>query len=115
MKNGNDVVLINLDKPRELRFGHKALKTLVSMTGKSLEDLESSEGFDMETLEQIIYCGLLSDARKNGEKLELADMEDLLDQAPSYGHILEKVQEAFSSAFGVDFDKSATPGNQGKK
>jgi len=98
-KQNNDVVIIQLDRPRELRYGHKALKTLAALTGKSLEDLENPT-FNVEDIEKIIYCGLLSDARKNNETLRLEDMEDLLDQAPSYQHIIEKMQEAFAAAFG---------------
>ena len=30
----NDVVIIELDRPRELRYGYKAIKKLVAMTGK---------------------------------------------------------------------------------
>ncbi|WP_182300705.1 hypothetical protein [Cohnella cholangitidis] len=90
--NNNDVILIQLDRPRELRFGHKALKNLTALTGKSIENLEGDGGFDLEHLEKVIYCGLLSDARANNETLELEQMEDLLDQAPSYQHVIEKMQ-----------------------
>lgn len=95
----NDVVIINLDRPRELRFGHKALKTLTALTGKSLEELDLDDKFDMEELEKIFYCGLLSDARENKETLKLEDMEDLLDLAPMHV-LLNSMQMAFSAAFG---------------
>ncbi len=97
----NDVVIIELDKPRELRYGYKALKTLVAMTGKSIEDItEMDFGIeDLELIEKVIYCGLLSDARKNGENLKLEDMEDLLDQKPIQ-YTLQKMTEAFTAAFG---------------
>lgn len=98
-KDKNDVVIIELDRPRELRYGHKALKTLSALTGKSLDQLEE-DTFDMESIEKYLYCGLFSDARANDETLNLEDMEDLLDQAPSYSHIMEKMQAAFSAAFG---------------
>lgn len=40
--NGNNthVFIIQLDRPRELWYGHKALKTLVALTGNQIEDLE---------------------------------------------------------------------------
>lgn len=100
MDKNNDVVMIELDRKRQLRYGHKALKMLVSMTGKSLEDLESG-AMDLEQIEKIIYCGLLSDARENGEALSLNQMEDLLDQAPTFQHIIDRMQQAFASSFGV--------------
>lgn len=107
----NDVVMINLDRPRELRYGHKALKKLVSLTGVDIENLEI-DTLDLGEIEKYIYCGLLSDARENGETLKLEDMEDLLDQAPSYAEIIEKMQKAFSVSFGKLAD--GTMGNPKK-
>lgn len=95
----NDVVMINLDRPRELRYGHKALKTLLAMTGKDIDSIDM-ENIDLGEVEKYIYCGLLSDARANGETLTLEKMEDLLDLAPSFSHIMEKMNEAFSISFG---------------
>lgn len=99
MSNKNDVVIIDLDRPRQLRFGHSALKRLSALTGKSMEELEM-ETIDFGQVEEFIYCGLLSDARENGETLQLEDMENLLDQAPSFKHVIEKMQEAFHKSFG---------------
>ncbi|WP_066316969.1 hypothetical protein [Bacillus sp. FJAT-29814] len=99
MPDKNDVVIINLDRPRELRFGHKALKKLTAITGKSIDDFDI-DNFDFEDLEKVIWCGLLTDARENNETLKLEDMEDLLDQAESYNEILEKMNQAFNVAFG---------------
>lgn len=97
----NDVVIIELDRPRELRYGYKALKTLVAMTGKNIEDISEFDfsAEDLELIEKVIYCGLLSDARKNDEQLKLEDMEDLLDMKPLQ-YTLKKLTEAFTAAFG---------------
>lgn len=97
----NDVVILDLDRPRELRFGYKALKRLVAMTGKNIEDISEFDfsAEDLELIEKVIYCGLLSDARKNGEDLKLEDMEDLLDMQPIQ-YTLKKMTEAFTVAFG---------------
>lgn len=100
--NNTDVVIIQLDRPRELRYGHKALKTLVALTGKSLEEIEVAGFDDLELVEKLVYCGLLSDAQKRGETLELSQMEDLLDRAPSFKHIIESIQAAFLAAFGAN-------------
>lgn len=97
--NNNDVVMIHLDRPRELRYGHKALKKLVALTGKSLEEIEQAGFDDFELVEKLVYCGLLKDAKEHGEQLELADMEELLDHAPSFRHIVECVSKAFSLTF----------------
>jgi len=97
-QNNNDMVLINLDRPRELRFGHKALKTYQALTGTKLEDL-GKQGFDFDTIEKLIYCGLLSDSKANGEKLSIEDVEDLLDLNPIQDTI-EKLSEALNNSFG---------------
>lgn len=100
MADKNDVVIIELDRPRVLRYGHSALKRLSAMTGMSMDDMGDIEDFDLEKIETFIYCGLLTDARENNETLKPEDMEELLDQAPSYGHVIERMQQAFSAAFG---------------
>ncbi|MFS1519679.1 hypothetical protein V1503_24955 [Bacillus sp. SCS-151] len=99
MADKNDVVMIELDRPRMLWYGHKALKTLTAMTGKDIDAMMSEEEFDLEDFEKIMYCGLLKDAKVNNETLKLEDMEDLLDEAP-YHVIMGKMQEAFQAAFG---------------
>lgn len=99
MKN-NDLVVINLDRPRFLRFGHKALKKLTTLTDIDITKMDMSN-FNLEDLEKILYCGLLSDARENDETLKLEDMEDLLDQAESFTELTEKLMEAFNKSFGT--------------
>ncbi|ALC92060.1 hypothetical protein AM500_21375 [Bacillus sp. FJAT-18017] len=96
----NDVVIINLDRPREVRFGHKALKKMMAVTGQNLENFEF-EGTDLGELEKIMLIGLEYDARRHNEVLKLEDMEDLLDQAPSFSEIMQKMQQAFEAAFGT--------------
>jgi hypothetical protein len=98
MANKNDVVIIELDRPRELRFGHKALKTYQALTGQSLEDLGQG-GFSFEDIEKLVYAGLLSDARANGETLTLEQVEDLLDDNDIQDTI-NKMSQALEAAFG---------------
>jgi hypothetical protein len=101
----NDLVVIKLDRPRFLRFGHKALKQLSALTGKGIAQMDMSN-FDLEDLEKILFCGLLSDARENNETLKLEDMEDLLDKADSFVEITEKMTEAFNKSFGSGEEKN---------
>lgn len=98
MKNNNDVVVIKLDRERELRFGHKALKLYQAVSGKDIEDL--GQDFSLDEIEKLMYCGLFSDAHKHGETLKLEDMEDLLDQT-TYEEIIEKMTEALNASFGT--------------
>lgn len=99
----NDMVIIHLDRPRVLRYGHKALKHLTAIMEVDLANF-NMDSFDMEDLEKILYCGLLSDARDNGETLKLDDMEDLLDHADSIVEITRKMGEAFNKSFGQGAD-----------
>lgn len=94
----NTMVVINLDRPRFVRFGHKALKQLGALTGKNLEEMDENN-FDLADLEKIMWCGLQSDAREHGEDLKMEDMEDLLDSAESFGDIMESMNEALEQAF----------------
>jgi hypothetical protein len=100
MSDKNDIVIINLGRPRVLRFGHKALKMLGAMTGKDVDAAIDMDKLDLEVLEKIMYCGLLRDAKENGEDLKLEDMEDLLDSV-SFAEITNKLQEALNTSFGV--------------
>ena len=93
--------MIKLDKPRFLRYGHKALKKLTAITGKTFDEI-NLDNFDLETLEIVLYCGLLSDAKENNETIKLEDMEDLLDQADSYSDIISSMTKAFEAAFGTN-------------
>jgi hypothetical protein len=95
----NDLVFINLDRPRFLRYGHKALKKLTALTDMDISKMDMSN-FQLEDLEKVLYCGLLSDAKEHDETLNLEDMEDLLDQADSFKEIMEKLNESFEKAFG---------------
>lgn len=98
MADKNDIVIINLDRPRMLWYGHKALKTMFALTGKSFTDLNLEE-MNFEDIEKILYCGLLTDAKRNNEVLKLDEIEDLLDLAP-FGELVEKMQESLSASFG---------------
>ncbi|MHC1696455.1 MAG: hypothetical protein AB9835_14550 [Eubacteriales bacterium] len=94
----NDVVIINLDRPRQLWCGHKAMKTFSAMTGKNFGQIDTDD-FGMEEIEKMMYCLLLKDAKDHGENLRIEDMEDLLDCVP-FGELTVKMNAAFEAAFG---------------
>jgi hypothetical protein len=106
MAKNNDVVILKLDRERELRFGHKALKTFQAISGIGLDEIGKG-GYDLDTIEKLIYCGLLSDGRKQGDALKLEDMEDLLDELPMQD-VIDKMSEALSVAFGTDPNQKGT-------
>jgi hypothetical protein len=94
----NPMVIVNLDRPRFVRFGHKALKQLGTLTGKKLEEMDEND-FDLGDLEKIMWCGLQADAKEHGEELKLEDMEDLLDSAESFSDIMTAMHQALEQSF----------------
>lgn len=112
----NDVVIIELDRPRQLKFTHSALKTLVSLTNKSIEEIDAQfEVSNFDLLEQMVYCGLLKDAKDHGETLTLEQIPELLDYAPSFAHQIERVNAAWRVAFGADQGNQQAPAEQPEK
>lgn len=109
----NDVVILELDRPRELKYGYKALKKLVAMTGKDIESFMNSDNIDFDEIEKIVYCGLLSDSKENNEDLKLEQMEDLLDYKP-FAYSMQKMSEAFAIAFGNDEEDAETEDTEEK-
>jgi hypothetical protein len=94
----NDLIIVELDRPRFLRFGHKSLKKLTLITGWDLDNMENAK-FGLEDLEKVMWCGLQQDAIENNEELKYEMMEDLLDKAGSYGDLLDAMNEALAKAF----------------
>lgn len=72
----NDVVILELDKPRELRLGHKALKRFSALTGCSMQQLES-EASRYDKMALLIYTMLSED----DPELTPEMVDDLIDQA----------------------------------
>lgn len=96
--DNNDLVVVHLDRPRFIRFGHKALKQLTKLTGKKIEQMDEN-AFDLEDLEAIMWCGLQADAKEHGEELKLEQMEDLLDSAKSFYVVMDAMQKGLEQAF----------------
>ena len=89
----NDVVVIKLDKEREIRFGHKALKKVEKMLEKPIMQLNMAN-IDSRQLEILFLCGL------NDPELTLEDVEEMLDMAP-YNELFDKLGAAMEAAFGA--------------
>ena len=103
MSDKNDIVIIELDRPRIVWFGHKGLKKLTALTGMSLDNMDLDQ-LDFETIEKVMYCGLLSDAKAHNEDLKLEDMEDLLDKV-KYEKIIQTMTAGFQAAFGQFYNE----------
>lgn len=106
----NDVVIINLDRPRQLKYTHKAMKYIAAELGKGIEEIDSNlNPANFEMMETLLFAGLQADALANGETLEREQIEGLLDYAPSVIYTFEKFLEAWKVAWGVSEGNQPTP------
>ena len=110
-------VVIRLDRLRELKLTHRAMKTFSTLTGCRLEEMEEAIQ-DPVKLEALYYSMLKADADKNGESLKVDDMESLMDEATP-GTLLGAAGKAIELAFadaeaGADPDPKAAAGQRKK-
>jgi len=93
--DNNDVVIINLDRPRELKLRHKTLKRFLAKTNTSVDDLDTSLQ-SYETLTALLFEMLHAD----DPTLTPEACDDLLDSIP-LGVVIGKASEAINAAFDV--------------
>lgn len=93
-KEKNDIVMIELDRPRELKFTHKVMKRFCAATGCKLSEIEDTVD-DYGNMTMLIYEML----RADDPNLTPEQCDDLLDQVP-FGVILQKGAEAIAAGFG---------------
>lgn len=93
-RNVNDTVILELDRPRELRLGHKALKRFSAMTGCSMEDMEQTVN-NYKDMTSLVYVMLSAE----DPSLTPEAVDDLLDAVPIL-EILTKCTQAIAAAFG---------------
>lgn len=99
LPDNNDVVILELDRPRELRLGHRALKRFSTLTECSLSAMDKEiERYDKAAC--LIWVMVTEDQRKNGETKILTpdELDDLLDNIP-ISKILEVCSKAIEAAF----------------
>lgn len=100
--NGFGGVTVMLDRPREMKLSHKAMKKFAAITGCSLEDMDVILQ-NPTKLEALYYVGLQEDARQNGEALTSNMMENILDnQTP--GVLIAAAAKAVELAYDVSDD-----------
>lgn len=74
--DNNDVVILELDRPRELRLGHKALKRFSALTGSSMAEMQEDIQ-NYEKMSALVYVMLSQD----DPSLTPDAVDDLIDQA----------------------------------
>lgn len=99
MNDKNDMVLIQLDQPRELRFSNKALKEYSALTGTDMNSLDASL-LSFENQISAAHILLKHDAIRNGEKpMTRERVEDLLDEHVKPGKLFYLLNRALELAF----------------
>lgn len=94
MNEKNDAVFIELDRPRELRLGHKALKCFSALRHVPLSKMQEAVE-DYDSLSCLYYCVL----RQEDPTLTVEQVDELLDKAP-LPVLLAKAGEMITAAFG---------------
>lgn len=103
------MVILHLDKPRELKFSHKAMRKFSALTQTPLTELRAAvTRYDLMTT--AVYC-MLSVA---DESLTPGQVDDMLEQLPPlkvYTAAVEAVSEAMDDGEedGEDEDASENP------
>ena len=93
-QENNDVVIIELDRPRELKMSHKALKRFSAMRRCSiLRIMDELEQYD--ALSCAAYCMLVED----DPNLTVDQVDELLDQYNDPVDLFVKVTTAVTAAF----------------
>lgn len=97
--DNNTTVILELDRPRELRCGHKALKQFSAMTGCSMVGVQDEvQYYDKLTL--LLYCMLHAD----DPTVTPEQLDDWLDKLPKLKPAIVAVADAVKAAFDDDDD-----------
>jgi hypothetical protein len=89
----NDLVTVELDKVRTLKFTRKALKSLENVLGAKMSKIDF-EQLGVDEMTKMVHLGLLHE----DEALTLEKTEQLIDECPYFGVIAGKAIEAFALA-----------------
>ena len=93
---------IDLDKPRRLRFGTKAIYNLQKLTNLSITKIakEFEKGAEYDFIVQV----LLSMLRANGETMSIDTLYDIIDNTfASPSDAIEKTTKAVTDAVAAAF------------
>ena len=93
MDTNNDIVIIELDKPRELKLGHRALKTFCARTKLGVDELtQAVSRYDVMSL----LIAIMLQVRY--PELEEDRIDELLDNLP-LETVIQKASDAIYAAF----------------
>lgn len=104
MKEHNDLVIIELDRPRTLKLGHLVMKRFAAATKLPTVDMDTI-GTRYDYVSELMYFMLNHD----DPTLSRAKVDALLEQV-SIKYVFEKYNEALEAAFGEpEEDDDADP------
>jgi len=95
----NNLVVIELDRARTLKFGNKALKKVEKVFGCKITNLKMND-LGIDEVEKLVLAGL----EHEDKDLTLGMVSDLLDEHIIFGEALKLVTDAFTAAFRVKVD-----------
>ena len=115
MAGQTQLTVINLDRPRIMRFDLDALDMLEELTGAKNFDEIVAVMKSFGGLRRAAYCALLQDAKEHGETLTLDNVGDILRHADYIDDIIDKVAEAVGSCFRPDEKEGAEQADEAPK
>lgn len=95
----NDIVILELDRPRELKLTHRVLKYFCAKTGLKMSQIEEAVD-DYDNMTTLIYVMLLAD----DPELTPDKCDDLLDMVP-IGTVIKACAKAIKVGFGAVDEK----------
>lgn len=98
MNENNDLIIIELDKPRVLKLGHLVMKRFAAATKVPIVDM-GTVGTRYDYISEMMYFMLNHD----DPTLSRARVDELLDQV-DIAYIMDKFNEALEAAFGEPDD-----------
>jgi len=94
-----ELVYIQLDKLRELKFGNKAMIQFKEMAGKDIltvmQEMEENNKMDILLFNQMLFCALQS---KNKDIETIEQVIDLVDEYLDIETLIKKCMEAFEKS-----------------
>lgn len=104
MKEHNDLVIIELDRPRTLKLGHLVMKRFAAATKMPIVEMDTV-GTRYDYISEMMYFMLNHD----DPTLSRAKVDELLEQV-SIAYVIKKFNEALEAAFGEpEEDDGADP------
>lgn len=89
----NDLVILELDKPREIKFGVKAIKIIEKLKKCKISNLNLDQ-LTTDEIIQITHAGLID------KSITVEQLEDLIDEHTTVGKVIMAISEGFQVAFG---------------